>query len=65
MASIFFFFLVLFNLVQVDFLSVAVNRLVIYRGRTMIRMQIQQEDDKHRPIDDLEYIFKIALLQIK
>lgn len=31
----------------------------------MIRMQIQQEDDKHRPIDDLEYIFKIALLQIK
>lgn len=61
----FFFFLVLFNLVQVDFLSVAVNRLVIYRGRTMIRMQIQQEDDKHRPIDALEFIFKIALLQIK
>lgn len=25
----FFFFLVLFNLVQVDFLSVAINRLVI------------------------------------
>lgn len=37
MASM-FIFVCLFNLVYVDFLSLASNRVVIYRGRTMTRM---------------------------